>query len=74
MEKKAKDAGKHSSLTDDKIQLLEEAGFVWAKRKGQVAWEEKFAEVHRYLLKNGNCKSDGTKLNPSYSGDGRMAK
>ena len=58
MEKKSKDAGKSSSLTDEKIQLLEEAGFVWAKRKGQVAWEEKFRELQEYLLKNGNCKSN----------------
>ena len=57
MEKKAKDAGNASSLTDDKIQLLEEAGFVWAKRKGQVAWEEKFSELQQYLEKNGHCKS-----------------
>jgi hypothetical protein len=74
MEKKAKDADKYSSLTDEKIQLLEEAGFIWAKRKGQVAWEEKFAEVQRYLLKNGDCKSNVTKFNPSCSGDGWMAK
>ena len=56
MEKKAKDTGKPSSLTDEKIQLLELAGFVWAKRKGQVAWEEKFGELQQYFVKNGHCK------------------
>jgi hypothetical protein len=56
MEKKAKDTGKPSSLTDEKVQLLEEAGFVWAKRKGQVAWEEKFVELQTFLLRNGHCK------------------
>jgi len=55
MEKKAKDGGKASSMTDDKAQLLEEAGFVWAKRKGQTAWEEKFHELQAYLQKNGDC-------------------
>jgi len=55
MEKKAKDAGKGSSLTDEKIQLLEEAGFVWAKTKGQTAWEEKFSELQDYLRDNGHC-------------------
>ena len=67
MEKKSKDAGKSSSLTDEKIQLLEEAGFVWAKRKGQVAWEEKFRELQEYLLKNGNCKSNFLKFRHLYS-------
>jgi len=67
MEKKSKDAGKSSSLTDEKIQLLEEAGFVWAKRKGQVAWEEKFRELQEYLLKNGNCKSDSNFAMPTWT-------
>lgn len=58
MEKKAKDGGKASSMTKDKAQLLEEAGFVWAKRKGQTAWEEKFRELHEYLQKNGDCKTN----------------
>ena len=57
MEKKAKDAGKPSSLTDDKINMLEEVGFIWAKRKGQAAWDEKFHELQDYKLKYGNCKS-----------------
>jgi len=57
MEKKSRDSGKKSSLTDEKIQLLEECGFVWAKRKGQAAWEEKFRELQQYLEMNGNCKS-----------------
>ena len=73
MEKKSKDAGKSSSLTDEKIQLLEEAGFVWAKRKGQVAWEEKFRELQEYLLKNGNCKSNFLKFRYLYSDIGRPA-
>ena len=58
-----KEAGiKNSSLTDEKIQLLEDAGFVWAKRKGQAAWEEKFRELQLYLEKHGHCKS--IKSNP----------
>jgi hypothetical protein len=58
MEKKARDGGKPSSMTDDKAQLLEDVGFVWAKRKGQAAWEEKFRELQEYWQKAGNCKTD----------------
>eukprot|EP00535_Pseudo-nitzschia_heimii_P007334 CAMPEP_0197179274 /NCGR_PEP_ID=MMETSP1423-20130617/4287_1 /TAXON_ID=476441 /ORGANISM="Pseudo-nitzschia heimii, Strain UNC1101" /LENGTH=511 /DNA_ID=CAMNT_0042629165 /DNA_START=407 /DNA_END=1942 /DNA_ORIENTATION=- len=55
MEKKAFDERKPSSLTADKIQLLEDAGFVWAKRKGQAAWEDKFRELQDFQQKNGHC-------------------
>ena len=58
MEKKAKDAGEKSSMTDDKAKLLEDIGFVWAKRKGQNAWEQKFLELQLYSQKHGHCKSD----------------
>ena len=57
MEKKAKDAGKNSSMTDAKIKLLEEIGFVWAKEKGQAAWEESFRQLQAYHEKHGNCKT-----------------
>ena len=50
------DKGERSSMTDDKVRLLEQAGFMWAKRKGQTAWETKFRELQEYKLKNGHCK------------------
>lgn len=55
MEKKAKDEGKSTSLTDEKVEMLEKVGFIWAKRKGQSAWEEKFRELQDYKLKHGTC-------------------
>ena len=62
MEKKAFDDGKPSSLTADKIKLLEDAGFVWAKRKGQAAWEDKFRELQDFLRKKGHCKCNRKKF------------
>ena len=67
MEKKAKETGKPSSLTDEKVQLLEESGFVWAKRKGQAAWEEKIGELKKYLNSHGHCKSNDVKIHLLYS-------
>jgi hypothetical protein len=55
MEKKAMDEGGKSSMTDDKEQALEEVGFVWAKRKGQASWDEKFKDLRRYYQRNGDC-------------------
>jgi hypothetical protein len=55
MEKKAYDRGEKSGINEKKIQLLEQAGFVWAKRKGQAAWEEKFLELQSYLQRHGHC-------------------
>lgn len=55
MEKKALDEGLKSSMTDDKEQALELVGFVWAKRKGQASWDEKFQELRVYCQRNGDC-------------------
>jgi hypothetical protein len=55
MEKKALDEGLKSSMTDDKEQALEEVGFVWAKRKGQASWDEKYMELREYCQRNGDC-------------------
>lgn len=56
MEKKAHDRGEKSGINEKKIRLLEQAGFVWAKRKGQAAWEEKFLELQSYLERFGHCR------------------
>jgi hypothetical protein len=29
--------------------------FTRAKRKGQIAWQEKYEELQRYILANGDC-------------------
>ncbi|KAG7352759.1 helicase domain protein [Nitzschia inconspicua] len=55
MEKKAMDAGEKSSMTPEKVRLLEKAGFIWAKRKGQAAWEERFRELQHFQAQNGHC-------------------
>ena len=44
-----------SSLTRMKIEALEQMDFVWAKRKGEAAWDEKYDELRRYLQENGDC-------------------
>lgn len=56
MEKKGMDAGEKTSMTPEKVRLLEKAGFIWAKRKGQAAWEEKFRELQQFQTQNGHCK------------------
>lgn len=56
MAKRAKDDGKSSSMTDDRVNLLEKVGFTWAKPKGQAYWEEKFLELQAFSEKNRHCK------------------
>jgi hypothetical protein len=56
MMKKDLDAGKKCGITLEKVHLLEKAGFIWAKRKGQAAWEEKFGELQQFQTQNGHCK------------------
>lgn len=53
MEKRFADEGKRSSMTDQKVTLLEEVGFTWAKRKGDFSWESKFDELVKYKRSHG---------------------
>jgi hypothetical protein len=55
MEQKLRIEGKNSSLNDARLQRLESVGFRWAKRKGQVSWDEKYEELKAYKRKYGNC-------------------
>jgi hypothetical protein len=55
MEKKKWDIGERSSLTQEKLQALEEVGFVWAKSKGQPSWDLKYSELQAYHAQNGDC-------------------
>jgi hypothetical protein len=54
MEQKLRMEGKNSSLNDARLQRLESVGFRWAKRKGQVSWNEKFEELKAYKREHGN--------------------
>lgn len=55
MEKKALDDENKSSMTADKVQALDQVGFVWGKRKGQASWDEKYQELEEYCAYAGNC-------------------
>ena len=44
--------GKHSHLTDERIENLNQIGFVWNAQK--AAWEEKFAELVSYKEMHGD--------------------
>lgn len=57
MEKKAFDErADRTSMTQRKIDALNSIGFTWAKRKGDVSWNEKFRALQEYRSVHGNCK------------------
>lgn len=53
-EKRTFDKGEPSKLTPFRIKLLESAGFVWAKKKGQHAWEEQFQNMLAFKRRHGH--------------------
>ena len=53
MEYKLYQEGKKTSMTLERVQKLEAAGFQWAKRKGAEAWEAKFEELVQYREEHG---------------------
>jgi hypothetical protein len=55
MEHKNRSEGKNSSLNDVRLRRLQDAGFKWAKRKGQASWDTKFNELLAYRAEHGNC-------------------
>jgi hypothetical protein len=55
MERKFYDLKGRSSLTPTKIDALMQMDFVWAKRKGEAAWDDKYAELLKYIDANGDC-------------------
>ena len=55
MEKKFMDEGKRSSMTRYKLQVLEEIGFTWARRKGQPSWDNRYQELLAYRRDHGDC-------------------
>lgn len=50
---KAKQDGKHSTLTPARQRALEELGFVWDAHR--ISWEEKFNELSTFQSINGHC-------------------
>ena len=56
MEKKHFDDDKKRStaLNKEKIDALEDIGFVWAKQKGDKLWEHKFRDLQAYHAQNGH--------------------
>jgi hypothetical protein len=56
MEKKTYEKGLKSSMNQKKIILLESIGFVWAKEKGNIAWENSFEELKAYKKEHGHSK------------------
>lgn len=55
MEFKLWQDGAKSSMTAERVRKLEAIGFKWAKRKGQVTWDEKFEKLKAYKKENGDC-------------------
>jgi len=55
MEEKFLDRGARTSMTRERMALLESIGFQWAKRKGFHAWMDKFNELREYKGHHGNC-------------------
>merc|ERR1712232_1053928 len=46
---------KKSSLTPLKLEALNKVGFMWAKRKGQASWDERYKELKVFRATFGNC-------------------
>jgi Helicase associated domain len=53
-----KNEGKHSTLTSDRQQALEDLGFVWDSHS--AVWEERLQELQTFKLKNGHCNVPST--------------
>jgi soluble cytochrome b562 len=50
---KLKKDGKVSTMTDARIQKLQDAGFVWDSHA--AAWQERYNELKEYLAEHGDC-------------------
>ena len=51
---RAKQANRHSTLTDDRQELLERLGFVWDSHA--LGWEERWNELREFKQKYGHCR------------------
>ena len=50
---KLKQEGKRSTLSDERVEALENIGFVWDSHR--AVWDERFNELIDYKRANGNC-------------------
>lgn len=50
---KLRQQGKHSTLTEERMNLLNDLEFVWSSH-GAI-WEERLEELQRYATEHGNC-------------------
>ena len=54
MEKRLRDQGQKSTMTDHRFALLDKVGFHWAKHKGQVSWDQKYEELVEFAKIHGH--------------------
>lgn len=50
---KLRSAGKRSHLTDERVQMLEDIGFIWDSHA--AAWEENFESLRAFQQRHGHC-------------------
>jgi len=55
--------GKYSTMTEGRIEKLEELGFIWRKANSS-SWNQKYDELKKYKQKHGDCNV--SKHNKSY--------
>ena len=55
---KLKVEGKMSTMTDERVQLLENIGFIWDSHA--AAWAEKLHELKDYARQRGDCNVPST--------------
>ena len=51
-EHKKREDGNTSALTDERLERLQSIEFIWAKRKGQIGWDEKYVSQRRFANLN----------------------
>ena len=49
--------GKHSTMSVERMDILNSMGFVWDSHK--VSWEEKFVQLQQYSARHGHCNVSG---------------
>jgi len=52
-QRKRKDKGFHSTLSDERQEMLTNAGFIWDSHKAQ--WQERYQSLEMYQFANGHC-------------------
>ncbi|GAX14382.1 hypothetical protein FisN_11Hh160 [Fistulifera solaris] len=55
MQKKLKEKGQKVSLSEHRINLLNDLGFQWAKEKGDVSWDHHYNELFAFYLQHNHC-------------------